>query len=383
MQYPIDMTVLADVLAALAAALVISFAVTPAVKFFAQRIGAIDVPKDNRRMHDHPIPLLGGLAVFIGFIISVLIFGKIDTQVRGMLLGCVVIIAAGIIDDISPLKYWAKLLFQIAAALIAVFHGIKIEVFSNPVFFAENQWLTLGFMSIPITVIWIAAVTNSVNYIDGLDGLSVGVSAISSVTLLIVALLVSEGNVAIIMAALAGACLGFIPYNLNPAKIFAGDTGSLLLGYVLATMSVIGLFKVYAVFSFFVPLLVLAIPLFDFVFAFFRRLLKGQNPMKGDKGHLHHRLINMGLNQKQAVSVLYSISAAFGVVAVLIASNGRMKAMLFIIAFLAAGMISLFVYRSNKKRHEAQAREECCNDAKTDCSEAAACEDKNTDTDKK
>jgi UDP-GlcNAc:undecaprenyl-phosphate GlcNAc-1-phosphate transferase len=351
MHYSIDVMVLADVLAALAAALVISFAATPAVKALAQKIGAVDVPKDDRRMHTHPIPLLGGLAVFFGFIVSVLLFAKIDAQVRGMLLGSVVIIAAGIIDDISPLKWWAKLLFQVAAALIAIFHGIRIEAFSNPNFFSQNEWLILGYMSIPITVIWIVAVTNSVNYIDGLDGLSVGVSAISSLAMLVVALLVAEGNVAVIMAALAGACIGFLPYNVNPAKIFAGDTGALLLGYVLSTMSVIGLFKVYAVFSFFVPLLVLAIPLFDFVFAFFRRVLKGQNPMKGDKGHLHHRLINMGLNQKQAVSVLYSVSTAFGIVAVIITSTGRMKALLFLIAFAVMGLISAFVYKGNLKKN--------------------------------
>ncbi len=342
---------MADVLAALAAALVISFAATPAVKALAFRIGAVDVPKDDRRMHDHPIPLLGGLAVFFGFLVSVLIFARINVQIRGMLLGCVVIIAAGIIDDITPLKWWSKLLFQFAAAFIAVFHGIRIEVVSNPKILSQNEWLMLGYLSIPITMVWIVAVTNSVNYIDGLDGLSVGGSAISSLAMLGVSLLVAEGNVAVIMAALAGACIGFLPYNMNPAKIFAGDTGALLLGYVLSTMSVIGLFKVYAVFSFFVPLLVLALPLFDFVFAFVRRIIKGQNPMKGDKGHLHHRLINMGLNQKQAVSVLYSVSTAFGIVAVIIATTGRLKALLFLIAFAAMWLISAFVYKGSQKRN--------------------------------
>ena len=209
--FTIDMGLLAQVLVSLAAALVMSFALTPVVKVFAQRVGAMDVPKDGRRMHDHPIPRLGGLAMFLGFLLSTLLFSKIDTQVRGMLLGCVLVVITGVIDDIVPLKWWLKLLLQIAAALVAVFSGIRIEVFTNPIPFLGSEWLILQELSIPITVLWIVLVTNSVNLIDGLDGLAVGVSAIDSVAMLVIALLVSEGNVAIIMAALTGACLASCP----------------------------------------------------------------------------------------------------------------------------------------------------------------------------
>jgi UDP-GlcNAc:undecaprenyl-phosphate GlcNAc-1-phosphate transferase len=361
---PIDMNVLANVLVSLVAALVMSFAATPVVKSFANRIGAIDVPKDDRRIHDHPIPRLGGLAMFLGFLLSVVLFADITKQIQGVLLGSVVVVIVGVIDDIVPLKAWIKFLAQIIAALIAVLHGVVIEVLSNPNLLSAENYVNLGFLSVPLTVIWIVAITNSVNLIDGLDGLAVGVSGIGSATMLVIALLVAEGNVAVIMAALAGACIGFMPYNMNPAKIFAGDTGALLLGYVLATMSVIGLFKVYAIISFAVPFLVLALPLFDTVFAFFRRILKGQNPMSPDRGHVHHRLIDLGLTQKQAVAILYCISTVLGLAAVVLTTSGEVKALLLILAFAAAAVIGVFLMKTangdkeNKKTeaaHEARA----------------------------
>ncbi len=182
----------------------------------------------------------------------------------------------------------------------------------------------------PVTILWIVGITNSVNLIDGLDGLAVGVSTIASTTMFVVALLVSEGNVAVILAALMGACLGFMPYNLNPAKIFMGDTGSLLLGYVLATVSVVGMFKFYAIVTFVVPILALFLPLFDTLCAIVRRLLRGQSPMHPDRGHLHHRLIDMGLSQKQAVAVLYSLSAVLGLCAVVLATSGALRTFLLV-----------------------------------------------------
>jgi UDP-GlcNAc:undecaprenyl-phosphate GlcNAc-1-phosphate transferase len=162
--------------------------------------------------------------------------------------------------------------------------------------------------------------------------------------MLVIALLVSDSSIAIALAALAGACAGFMPYNLNPAKIFMGDTGALLLGYVLATMSILGLFKFYAVISFAVPLLAIAIPLFDTVFSFCRRLLKGQSPMHPDRGHFHHRLIDMGLSQKQAVAVLYAISAILGLAAVLITTSGEIKALILILGLCVCALLWAFVY---------------------------------------
>ena len=354
----IDSELLLHIFLALAAAFVISFAATPIIKIFAQKVGAMDVPGEARRVHDHPIPRMGGLAIFLGFILSVVLFADISRPVQGILLGAVIVVAVGAVDDIVSLPAWLKLLFQIAAAIVAVLHGVVIENVMNPNVFSSVDVLHLGALSAPITVIWIVAITNSVNLIDGLDGLAAGVSTIAGVTMLVIALLVADGNVAVLLAALVGACVGFLPYNLNPAKIFMGDTGALLLGYVLSTASILGLFKFYAVVSFAVPFLVLAVPLFDTVFAFFRRLLKGQNPMKPDRGHFHHRLIDMGLSQKQAVAILYTISAILGLAAVVLTTSGEIKALILIAAFCLAAVIAGFILLSHHaqetQKHPAQ-----------------------------
>lgn len=344
---------------ALALALAIAFVSTPIVKSFAVKVGAIDVPKDARRVHDHPIPRMGGMAIFLGFLLSVVIFADIDRQIQGILIGCVIIVATGAIDDIICMKWWTKLLAQILAAIVAVCHGVVIEVFMNPNIFSDNASLVLGFLSIPLTICWIIGITNAVNLIDGLDGLACGVSSISGATMLTVALLLSEGNIAIVLAALLGACLGFIPYNLNPAKIFMGDTGALLLGYLLSTVSVLAMFKFYAIITFVVPILALALPLFDTLFAIVRRLLKGQNPMKPDRGHLHHRLIDLGLSQKQAVAVLYCLSAMLGLTAVVINTNGSQRTLLLAFELLLAVAVGIFVIRTiehpaNAPQHHAR-----------------------------
>ena len=323
---------------------IISFAATPIVKSFAEKVGAIDMPGEARRVHNHPIPRMGGLAIFLGFLLSVLLFVPMSRPLEGVLLGSVIIVATGAVDDVVSLKAWVKLLLQIAAACVAVYYGVRIEVLGNLNIFSSNDYVTLASWSVPITVLWIVGITNSVNLIDGLDGLAVGVSTISSLTMLVIALLVADSSVAVVLAALVGACIGFMPYNLNPAKIFMGDTGSLLLGYVLATMSVLGLFKFYALVSFAVPVLAIAVPLFDTIFAFFRRLIHGQNPMHPDRGHFHHRLIDMGLSQKQAVAVLYTISAILGLAAVVITTSGELKALILILGFCLCAFVWAAVY---------------------------------------
>ena len=332
------------VVAALLTAALISLITTPVVKSLAFRIGAVDVPKDARRMHKHPIPRMGGLAIFMGFLFSVLIFIDLTAPLRGMLLGAVVIVVLGIFDDIYALGAKFKFMVQIIAALFAVLSGNIITIISNPNIFSSQPYWELGFLSIPFSVIWICAITNAVNLIDGLDGLACGVSAISSMTLLVIALVVSEPQVAILMAALAGGCIGFLPYNMNPAKIFMGDTGSTFLGYVLAVVSINGLFKSAAIISFAVPFLLLGLPIFDTCFAILRRVSHGQSPMAPDRGHIHHRLIDMGLSQKQAVAVLYVISAILGLSAVVLTTNGVEKAMILLLAFGVAGGMAAKLY---------------------------------------
>ena len=339
------------VLLAMGLAAVVALASTPLVKALSVKVGAVDVPKDGRRMHNHPIPRMGGLAIFLGFMAAVLLFVPLDTEKRGMLLGAVIIVVLGMLDDRFALPAMPKFVVQIIAAVIAVMAGNRIDVLSNPNIFSANPVWQLGWLAYPVTVVWIVAITNSVNFIDGLDGLACGVSTISAATMLVIALLVreqdvlvSEQDVAVMMAALVGACIGFLPYNFNPAKIFRGDTGSTFLGFIMAVVSVQGMFKMYNIISFVVPFLMLGLPIFDECFAIIRRLTRGQSPMAPDRGHVHHRLIDMGFSQKQAVGVLYVISAILGLSAVVLTASGAVKAMVFLLAMGAAVVIAWWVF---------------------------------------
>ena len=332
-------------------ALAISFACTPAVRMLAIKIKAVDVPKDNRRMHKVPIPRMGGLAIFAGFLVSVLFFVPLGNEFRSILIGALILVVLGIIDDIVALKPRTKFAGQIIAALIPALSGVSIHGIVNP--FVPGQYSTLGIFSIPFTVIWIVGITNAVNFIDGLDGLACGVSAIATVTMFIIAVLFGEIYIALMMAALAGACLGFLPYNMNPAKIFMGDTGSMFLGYILATVSIQGLFKFYAVISFAVPFILLGLPIFDTGFAIVRRLLKGQSPLQADRGHVHHRLIDLGFDQKQSVAILYTFSALMGLTAVILARTNESKLIILAIAVLVCFFLAMSLM-SFEKHHRAE-----------------------------
>ncbi len=341
-------------------AAVVAFIGTPLVKQFAYIIGAVDVPRDNRRMHKTPTPRLGGLAIFAGFLAATLVFAEIDRTMVGILIGALILVMLGVVDDVLALKASLKLVIQIVAALFPVLYGgLQIETLSNFNLLSGEPYTYLGIFSIPITIIWIVGLTNAVNFIDGLDGLAAGVSTIASVSMLIIACILADPFVAVVMAALSGAILGFLPYNLNPAKIFMGDTGSTFLGYILATMSIQGLFKFYAVVSFAVPFLILGLPLFDMICAVGRRVLSGRSPGSADREHVHHKLIDMGFNQKQAVAILYSLSGILGIIAVVLATSGETKAILLIVAILMACVIGFkLLSSSEKRRHEAQLAQE-------------------------
>ncbi len=332
--------IIGTIIAAFAVAAVLSYFFTPPVKNFAHKVGAIDVPKDARRMHKKPIPRLGGLAIYGGFLCSILIFGQLDETMLCVLLGAAIIVALGIFDDVLALGAKLKFVVQIVAAAIPVCIGdLQIGLFTNLNPLSDTPFVHLGILAVPVTIIWIVGITNAVNLIDGLDGLAVGVSSIAAITMLAVALLTGNMPIAITMAALAGACIGFMPYNLNPAKIFMGDTGSTFLGYMLATVSIMGLFKFYAVISFAVPFLILGLPIFDTANAIIRRVAAGRSPMSPDRGHVHHKLIDMGFNQKQAVAILYAISATLGLTAVVLTSSGEVKAIVLLLAVLAAILV--------------------------------------------
>ena len=321
----------------------ISFAATPVVKRMAYRIGAVDVPKDGRRMHDHPIPRLGGLAIALAFLLTSLLTVELDQQMQGIMLGGILILVLGVLDDSLTLPAMPKFIVQIIAAAIVVAHGGTIRFITNPFSSNVGDCIDLGILAAPVTIIWIVTLTNAVNFIDGLDGLAVGVSGISAGTMLVISLLVAEADVAVIMGALLGACLGFIPYNKNPAQIFMGDTGSTFLGFILAAMSIQGFFKLYAIISFVVPFLILGVPIFDICFAVGRRLARHENPMKADRGHIHHRLIDMGFSQKQTVAITYTLTGILGLAAVLLTSSGEVKTLILIGAVIVVGALGIMV----------------------------------------
>lgn len=316
-------------------AFIVAFIATPFVKKLAYKIGAVDVPTDSRRMHKTPKARLGGLAIFIAFLVSVCIFTEIPKSVLGIMLGALIIVVLGIFDDINPLSAKFKFCVQTLAAIVPVCFGVVIERISVPAFISSDGVVELGFLGFPLTVLWIVAITNALNLIDGLDGLAIGVATISSITLLCISLILGNSLVVILTAALSGACLGFFPYNFNPAKLFMGDTGALFLGYSLATISVLGLFKGYAIISVAVPILILALPIFDTSFAILRRIKNHQPIMAPDRGHLHHKLIDSGLSQKQAVAVIYAMCIILCLFAVFLLATGAVQ-------ILAIGLIFVF-----------------------------------------
>ncbi|MDP4134169.1 MAG: MraY family glycosyltransferase [Bacillota bacterium] len=327
-------------------AFVIAFAATPPVKKLAAKIGAIDIPKDSRRMHKKPIPLIGGLAIFYGFIASVIFFVGIDRELAGVLAGAVIMVVLGIFDDVYALPAKFKLVVQVIAASIPALCGVRIERIVIP--FMPGGGIEFGWLAFPITVLWIVALTNAVNLIDGLDGLAVGVSSIASLSIFCVALIQGDFTIALLTAALVGACFGFLPYNFNPASIFMGDTGSTFLGFVMASISVMGLFKIHAIISFAVPFIAFGLPIFDTGFAIFRRIRSGRPIMSPDRGHLHHRLVDAGFTHKQAVLIIYAICFVLGAIAVIVFKSKQLATAIAVVAVMGA---VVFRY-TGKKHHE-------------------------------
>ena len=337
-------------------AFIVSFVATPYTIKIANKIGAVDVPKDKRRMHTKAMPKFGGPAVILGVLVSMIyliavmsIEGSLDLfstqqygkKLLGVLLGVIVIAITGTLDDIKTLKPWQELLGQTIAAIIVVAFGTKIEHLDIPFLYK------IGFnetFSIIVTIIWIVGVTNAINLIDGLDGLSSGITLISCISLMIVFTINESPLLSIILiTALAGAISGFLPYNFNPAKTFIGDVGSNFLGFSLAVISILGVAKTYTAIVIVAPIIVLGLPIFDTLFAIVRRIYQRKS-LKGvfmpDKGHLHHRLMARGYTQKEAVFILYGFSAILGVFAIVLLESGVWKAVSFamvVSAIIAVG----------------------------------------------
>lgn len=330
---------------------IISLIATPIMRKIAFKTGAVDVPKDNRRMHKKPIPYLGGVAIYIAVVVGILVFMPLkNTATVAILIGGTIIMISGLIDDFMDLSPKAKLLFQVIAGIILILGGIEIETLTYPLPTAEGvSLINLGLLGVPVTLFWVVGITNTINLIDGLDGLSAGVTTISSLTLMVVAHKLGDFETVIIAGIIAGGCLGFLPYNFNPASIFMGDAGALFLGFMLAGISIEGVMKSAATIAVVVPILILGIPVFDTTFAIFRRLAKGQHPMQADKGHLHHRLLRRGYSVKSTVLILYSISIFFGIAAVAIVKvNSKQSVQLSIVLFIATVIFAVLVGRIEK-----------------------------------
>jgi len=298
-------------LVGLLCAFLLAYTLTPPVRVLAFKIGAIDVPLDDRRMHTKPIPRVGGLAIFLAFTLTTMLFCEFNSTLLTVWVGGAAIVALGMLDDIFRLPAWSKLIVQLLVAAFAVWNGVTIDHIN-----LGGQYVMLGGWSIPVSMLWIVGLTNAINFIDGLDGLACGISAISSVSMVLVLLLSGEIGNAFVTGILAASCMGFLPFNANPARIFMGDTGALFLGYAMAVMSVQGVFKLHAVLAFLVPVAIFALPRGDTVFAVLRRVCACKSPFAADRGHLHHRLVDMGFTQRESVKILYAICAMFGLIAV-------------------------------------------------------------------
>ncbi|MBR6513462.1 MAG: undecaprenyl/decaprenyl-phosphate alpha-N-acetylglucosaminyl 1-phosphate transferase [Clostridia bacterium] len=335
-------------IAAMLCAFLIAFTTTPVVRVLAYKLKAIDIPIDNRRMHKQPVPRLGGLAIFLGFVLTTLIFSDITPTLITIWIGGSAIVLLGMLDDIFRLRALVKLFVQIGVAFVAVWQGLIIEninLFGHTIDFKH--------LAIPITILWIVGLTNAINLIDGLDGLSCGVSAISAISLLMVSIVLGgDSSTTVLIAILAGSCLGFLPFNTNPAKIFMGDTGALFLGYTLSVVSIKGVLKTHTLVSFIIPLLIFAFPILDTAFAFTRRILHGKSPFSPDRGHLHHRLIDMGLNQKQVVAILYSLCAILGLSAIMFTGEKIWRAAVIVLIGLVLLIINFALLKNPKTREK-------------------------------
>ncbi len=330
-------------------AFAVSAAATPWVRRYALARGIMDRPSEERKIHKYPIAYLGGLAIFIGFLVAVAVFLPLTRQLAALVLGCTVLVMVGVIDDMRGLSAWTKLIWQFVAAGIALAGGIGITSITNPlggVIDLSYGRFTLDLLGwhfhvTPIanalSLLWMVGLANTVNFLDGLDGLACGVSGIAAFIMFLLAVgpHVQQPAVALLAIILAGAAFGFLPYNFYPARIFMGDSGAYFLGLVLAMLAIYSGAKVAT------ATLVLGFPIVDAIWAATRRLAKRTSPFRADRQHFHHLLLDVGLNQRQAVLTLYAVALAFGVVALTIGSFAKLIALIVLVALMAAAIGTL------------------------------------------
>ncbi|MDF2927455.1 MAG: undecaprenyl/decaprenyl-phosphate alpha-N-acetylglucosaminyl 1-phosphate transferase [Paenibacillaceae bacterium] len=335
-----------------AAACALAVVATPYVKKLAFRIGAISVP-NHRSVHTKPMPQMGGLAIFIAFAVTYLVValstGQYDLDVMmGMLFGGTIIVLVGIYDDRYNISPKLKLLGQIAAAAAVTSCGLYVDYIQLPFGDAINVYPWVGII---ITILWIVGVTNAINLIDGLDGLAAGVSAIATLTIMVLSFITGNWPVALLSAILLGSIIGFLFFNFHPASIFMGDTGALFLGFSLATLSILG-FKSAVAISFLVPILVLGVPLSDTVLAIIRRKLNHKPISVADKGHLHHCLMDLGFSTRRTVLIIYGVAAVFGSCAMLLSQTkqwGTIVLVVIVLLIMEIGAEAVGIISKSKK----------------------------------
>jgi len=315
-------------------ALTIALIATPLIKKLALAVGAVSIP-NHRSVHTKPMPLMGGLAIFVSFLVVYLAValsvGHYDLKVMiGLLVGGGIIVLVGAYDDRHNISPKLKLLGQVAAASVVTSCGLYVNYVQLPFGDAINVYPWVG---VVITILWIVGVSNAVNLIDGLDGLAGGVCAIGTFTIMVLAIVTSNWSVALLSAVLLGSIVGFLFFNFHPASIFMGDTGSLFLGFSLATLSVLG-FKSAVAISFLVPILILGVPLSDTFLAIVRRKLNNKPISVADKGHLHHCLMEMGFNTRKTVIIIYGVAAVFGSCAMLLSQTKQWGTIVFVAILL-------------------------------------------------
>ncbi len=305
-------TALEPIVCAVVAAVVV-VAMTPLVSMLARRIGAVDLPS-GRRIHTHPTPRLGGLAIMLGVLIPTLFLLPVDSQARALLVGAALVGLIGAVDDIFTLDPIVKLVGQIACAAIPVSAGLTIDHITLPIMGVHN----LGAMQYPITIVWFVAIVNMINFIDGMDGLAAGVAGLSAINFAILAASLGRTDPAVLAAAIAGACGAFLIFNFHPARVFMGDSGSMFLGFAIAGVAVDGVLKSVATVALFGPLLVLAIPILDTSFVIMRRIKHGKPVYQADRSHFHHRFFTIGWGQRKTVLAMYCWCALLGILALVI-----------------------------------------------------------------
>jgi UDP-GlcNAc:undecaprenyl-phosphate/decaprenyl-phosphate GlcNAc-1-phosphate transferase len=291
---------------------VASLVLTPLIRKLAFRIGATDTP-NQRKVHQKIMPRLGGLAVYISFIIGLLILHPENPYNSAIIIGSLIIMATGILDDLFELSAKVKLAGQLSAALVVVLlGGVQVNVVNIPF----GSQVEFGILSVPLTILWIVGITNAINLIDGLDGLAAGVSSIALLTIGGMAVIMGDGYVVAMALIIMASTIGFLFYNFYPAKIFLGDTGALFLGYMISVLSLLG-FKSVTMISLIVPVIILGVPVSDTFFAIIRRFVNKQPLSEPDKSHLHHCLLRLGFSHRQTVLMIYAMAALFGLVAVI------------------------------------------------------------------